>query len=364
MTLFRKHIKDILNAFSGICPPLHYHITCRHFPKTLSLSVNEAEHYLHNIWPDKGQTCIHNNDILAEYDLHIIIPVYNTSEYIKECLDSIFRQQTDFSYFVSIINDGSTDNSSEIISNYLSSQETQQFYERIEVIEQSNQGPSAARNAALNNIRGRYLMFVDSDDMLLPGCIDSLMNAAINYNADIAEGNFNCGPTYGCACGKVYRSELFRNVHFPPGYWFEDTINIFFLYPMSRKTVQVNGLHYYYRNNESSIMHSFQKKSRAIDSLWVSRSVLSDYFSQGHNATPQLFHNYLQDIRSTATHLHTLNDEKVMQAMFVIHCEVSAIYFRDFLKDQKCPKPLNTRLYYIASSLSENNYRKFRAATL
>ena len=203
-------------------------------------------------------------------------------------------------------------------------------------------------------------MFVDSDDALMPGAIQSLMKVATLSGADISEGNYDNGAAHGFAWGKVYRSELFRNVHFPPGYWFEDTLNVFYLYPLSHRIVHVPGTHYYYRPTPNSIMHSFQGNARVVDSLWASRRVLSDYFSLGHKAKPMLLRFYLQDILSTASHFHTLKNGQAIQALFAIHCDIFQKYFADFTKQGTNGIHLSLQLKCLICSLSKADYRLFR----
>lgn len=86
-----------------------------------------------------------------------IVPVYNTSKYLKKCLDSLVKQ-TFKDFEIIIVNDGSTDNSSNIISKY------QDTYKNIKVINQKNGGLSMARNNGVKEADGEYLIFIDSDD--------------------------------------------------------------------------------------------------------------------------------------------------------------------------------------------------------
>lgn len=86
-----------------------------------------------------------------------IVPVYNTSKYLKKCLDSLVKQ-TFKDFEIIIVNDGSTDNSSNIISKY------QDMYKNIKVINQKNEGLSMARNNGVKEANGEYLIFIDSDD--------------------------------------------------------------------------------------------------------------------------------------------------------------------------------------------------------
>lgn len=342
--------------------PFFYYTSGLRFPKHLSTTYKEALNHISSIYPDKGETCLCTNKIIADHDLHIIIPVYNTATYLRDCLNSVLSQESGYDVFISIINDGSTDNSHQILDNICTYIQGTALGDNIEVIHQDNQGLSCARNRGLNNIRGKYIMFVDSDDMLLPNAIDTLMAAAIKNGADIAEGNFNTGSTYGCACGKVYSSCLFQHVHFPPGYLFEDTLNIFYLYPLSQKTVQVSGVHYFYRANPSSIMHSFQGSTRAIDSLWVSQRILKDYFSTGNTATRQLFLDYIKDTLSTTSHLRTLGNERVLQSFFIIITHTAKKYFNEYLQNNDVINRLSSTSKILIRSINQNDYRLYRTA--
>lgn len=103
----------------------------------------------------------------------IIIPVYNTSKYLKKCLDSVINQ-TYKNYDVIIVNDGSTDNSLEIIKNYINKNSN------ITLINQKNMGLSSARNNAIKKVNSDYFLFLDSDDYLdlnaLKILVDNLNN--------------------------------------------------------------------------------------------------------------------------------------------------------------------------------------------
>ena len=94
-----------------------------------------------------------------EVKISIIIPVYNVEKYLHECLDSIINQTfTDIE--IICVDDGSTDKSSEILEEY------EQKDKRFTVISQPNKGVSAARNRGMQQAKGKYIMFVDSDDWL------------------------------------------------------------------------------------------------------------------------------------------------------------------------------------------------------
>ena len=93
--------------------------------------------------------------------LSIIVPVYNSEEYLSRCLDSILDQDMT-SYEVILVDDGSTDSSALICDRYSATDP------RFRTIHKPNGGVSSARNAGLNLAKGEYVMFVDSDDVLTP----------------------------------------------------------------------------------------------------------------------------------------------------------------------------------------------------
>ena len=93
-------------------------------------------------------------------DLSIIIPVYNGGRYIKRCLGSILRQQNAPQYEIVVVNDGSTDNTAQILNKFA------QKYNNIYIIDQQNAGVSVARNNGIAASSGEYVTFVDCDDMV------------------------------------------------------------------------------------------------------------------------------------------------------------------------------------------------------
>lgn len=233
----------------------------------------------------KGHVC---NQI--KYDLSIIIPVYNSEKFIEECLNSIIKQELKYKTEIIIVDDGSRDRTVDIIKEKFND-------ERIKLITQKNAGQSVARNKALSISEGAYIMFVDSDDVLLPNSINSLMDVASRENADIVEGdivNFqddiscemikesktryhvesnNTNPNfvltcYGYSVAKVYRAELWNTVRFPEGFIFEDVITKFILRRKANKVVFLGDVVYGYRRNPHSSSHG-NNNIKILDSIKV-----------------------------------------------------------------------------------------------
>ena len=105
----------------------------------------------------------------------IIVPIYNTSNLLSKCINSIIKQ-THQNLEIILVDDGSTDNSGSIIDEYAEKDN------RIKVIHQKNHGQSNARNTGLKHITGDYIGFIDSDDMIKPNFIKTLLSLYGNDN--------------------------------------------------------------------------------------------------------------------------------------------------------------------------------------
>lgn len=107
----------------------------------------------------------------------VIIPVYNVELYLKECLDSVINQSlTDIE--IICVNDGSTDQSLEILLEYKEEK-------RISIYSQENAGVSAARNLGVKQAKGQYIYFMDSDDKLVPDALEKLFKSADEQKLDV-----------------------------------------------------------------------------------------------------------------------------------------------------------------------------------
>lgn len=125
--------------------------------------------------------------------LDIILPVYNTSRYLEQCIQSIVNQ-TFTEWQLVIIDDGSTDSSPEICDQWAERDS------RITVVHKQNSGQGDSRNVAINMCKAEYIGFVDSDDWLEPDMYEFLVGCLEQHDADIAVcGHFN-DFTDKCVC--------------------------------------------------------------------------------------------------------------------------------------------------------------------
>jgi len=132
---------------------------------------------------------INNNQIseinFDEKKISVIIPVYNTETYLKECLDSVINQ-TLREIEIICIDDGSTDNSLQILEHYL------KIDNRIKILSQKNKGAGFARNTGINSAKGEFVCFLDSDDYYqFNNNLELLYTKAKANNAKICGGAFS-----------------------------------------------------------------------------------------------------------------------------------------------------------------------------
>ena len=306
-------------------------------------------------------SCLRDNDLSHkdDYDLEIIIPAYNVEQYIDQCLQSVLNQRSKYKCLIVVINDGSTDDTRQHLANYENCPD-------IEIIDQKNAGLAAARNAALRHIRGRYVTFVDSDDWLLPGAVDVLMDTATQHDADIVEGCFrlfigarfypgyshpfevyDCwtGQLQGYACGKVLRAELFAHVCFPEGYLFEDTLMTLILFPRCHRIVTIPDDIYVYRFNPVGITATAGLSPRAVESLLVTIQLMEDGATSGQQTSQQTYENFLlNEVPNTFCTLYSLHSPSVNHHVFAIFCRLLRQYYEGYTTSDPHLQPLEHAL--------------------
>lgn len=224
---------------------------------------------------------------MSDPKISVIIPVYNTVSYLKECMDSVLNQSFK-NIEVICVNDGSTDNSLELLEDY------QIHDERIIIINQPKKGLGAARNIAMNKAKGEYILFLDSDDYIKEDAfvdlydvmsskdLDLLMFKILNFDDETYDeskssyfemnflkkivGNnvftwtmiqnriFDMSVT---APGKMFKRNLIKNISFPEGVIFED--NLFFIKIIfkAKRIYFLDNYFYYRRLRTNSITNSY-----------------------------------------------------------------------------------------------------------
>ena len=132
--------------------------------------------------------------------ISIVVPVYNVEKYLKDALESIINQ-TYKNIEILLVDDGSKDSSGIICDEYAEKDN------RVRVFHQENKGLSGARNTALNNATGKYIMFIDSDDTFELNACEKMYKAIEKYNADYVIGNYIYMDEDGTKWNKAVFSE-------------------------------------------------------------------------------------------------------------------------------------------------------------
>ena len=143
--------------------------------------------FLQSKWPYVNPECVRNDFKRGKatgIDLSICIPMYNVEAYIEDLMKAIDSQESEFSFEVILVDDGSTDTTAEIVNSFITGKN------KYTMIRQENAGISAARNTAINHASGEYICFVDGDDLIADNSIQSLVSAAKENDADIVKGKY------------------------------------------------------------------------------------------------------------------------------------------------------------------------------
>lgn len=218
---------------------------------------------------------------MSKSTVSVIVPSYNVASTVVKCLDSVYAQ-TYGDLEVIVVNDGSTDDTLQVLRDY------QRSHESLILIDQSNQGLSAARNTGLDAATGEYIFFLDSDDYLGPEEI-GLLADAMDEGLDMAVGGMTyvdadgkalrtvCDPVrrlnergywdsvyrnpngnsveYIVSWGKLYRARLFKRARFAPGKIHEDEFILHHIVGQCDRVAVVPVSQLYYVQNCASITH-------------------------------------------------------------------------------------------------------------
>lgn len=229
--------------------------------------------------------------------ISVIVPTYNREKTIKKCIDSLINQ-TMKDIEIIIIDDGSTDNTSNIIPDD----------NRIKYIKRSNHGIGASRNYGIDNSHGEYIVFVDSDDYISNDCLEKMYNKAMNDNLDFVVGdyyyiyesgnkekiklkdfensslkenpylvcNVNLGP-----CNKLIKKSTINNIRFPENIKYEDVPFVVNVLKNANKIGHLNeALFYFLTDNKSETTIRDDKIFDIFKSLDLVVESLKDNYSE------------------------------------------------------------------------------------
>ncbi len=216
--------------------------------------------------------------------ISVIIPAYNRAETIRRSVESVLNQ-TYPNIEILVVNDGSTDNTGDILDEIQENwgKQNPKSQHQLLVIHTENQGVSMARNEGLKVMTGEYVGFVDSDDYIEATMYEKLIEKAEAEELDIVacetEAIYPMGnviissriqdgqdsrkllvDAYTVLWNKIYRRELLEGITFKENVWYEDVLFLFLVYPKCHRVGSIADVGYYYVQNEGSITYTYNEK--------------------------------------------------------------------------------------------------------
>ncbi|MCL6572222.1 MAG: glycosyltransferase [Bacillus sp. (in: Bacteria)] len=258
----------------------------------------------------------------------IVVPIYKVEKYIHKCVDSILNQ-TYSNLEIILVDDGSPDKCGEIIDEYLKKDN------RIKVVHKENGGLSDARNIGVQSITGEYTLFVDSDDWIENKMIEEMIKISQCYKADVVQSAFYYAyedylvfdrrndskeafpeildnPTLmhelvvnqrvkNFAWGKLYKSEIIKDIPFEKGVLFEDVFWAHkIMHRVSTYVIIHQPLYYYYQRSNSIVATYTPRNLDIIKGLKQRHTFLEEYYED------LLGESYKVILRTSLIHYHLL----------------------------------------------------------
>ena len=284
-----------------------------------------------------------NNEVFYS----IVVPVYNVEMYLETCLNSILNQ-TYKNFELIIINDGSKDNSLNILKRYANEDN------RIIIINQNNLGLSEARNVALRIVKGKYVLFVDGDDHIENTLLSDLHSSIKEESIDIfiygykkidEKGDIISSVDFGnkdfskedamkkilsldispMACNKVYKKELFKNITYPKNKLHEDIGTTYKLFYESNKIVSTNKKYYNWMMREGSITSKTTDKH--IDDIFELFSekyqFINQYLDSSNNSSVSI--GFIKMINLLYVRLKSQKDKESKKFLYNLYLKIKEV---------------------------------------
>lgn len=273
-----------------------------------------------------------------------IVPCYNVEKYVEDCIKSLLNQDYD-NYEIILVNDGSTDNTSEICKKYIN--KTVKYYIK------ENGGPSSARNYGIAKSTGDYLIFIDSDDIFEKNSLKLLNKLIIKYRCDILQFGFepffegnkkfenadNVNKKFEVAIyndkdkimnayvidesitreawNKVYKRSLFDNIEYPVGRIAEDLATTYKVLLKAENVVTIPIVLYHYRIRNNSIMQTGSTK--LYHDAMVAHYEIYECLKDNKKYSKRLYSNYYNNLMKYYSKIINENDfEKQKEVKLMI----------------------------------------------
>lgn len=251
--------------------------------------------------------------------ISVIVPVYNTEKYLKKCLDSILNQ-TFKEFELIVVNDGSTDESLDILKNY------EAKYDNIIVINKQNEGQGVARNKALEICRGEYIAFADSDDYVEPNMLELMYTKSNENNLDVVICSYKCvnsngdrvidnniilkdeevinnvecikrflvtDTIEGFSWNKLFKRKVFNDIKYPEDMKYEDIPTVVSLLINSDRIGFINKELYNYliRDNSTTATQTIKNTQDYVKSIYMVGEILKNKYINNLEKEYEYYHS-------------------------------------------------------------------------
>ena len=311
--------------------------------------------------------------------ISVIVPIYNTEAYLKECVDSIL-EQTYQNLEIILVDDESTDASGKICDDYAKQDS------RVHVIHQKNQGQGVARNTGLDMAKGEWIGFADSDDWLEPNMFEMLLRYAFETKADIVNCRYwrhwknltkvkdddgkviildGCEAMLHSAEARIgvevwsklyHRSFWDAGVRFKVVKKYEDVDIIYAIYLQCRRLTCINVPLYHYRQRKNSTVHVVNMNY--MMDRWDGRKSGFDIMkNKVHKDLWNLFFMDCFNVAYDAWSLAAVESRKSRREFHAQYEDISC-FFREYANDIKQAR-LSGFVKFYCSLLKHNNYMTY-----
>jgi glycosyltransferase involved in cell wall biosynthesis len=307
-------------------------------------------------------------EVEVSINISVIIPVYNVEKYLRECLDSIVNQSLK-NIEIICVNDGSTDNSLEILNEYA------QKDDRFVILSQANQGQGVARNKGIDVAQGEYIMFVDPDDWIATGMLELIYNEFKRSNVDVIQfdyttisettgkgkiSNFEhiANKYFGLKVkdGTIFNIHDFKkvffaklpmiiwnkayskdfitknNIKFPPNKHAEDHLFSIKTYFLAKSVLYIKSNLYFYRDRLGSSVNILSDTNFCIfDNLDLTKQFLVEF--DFYPSFEKEFNEY--NIYLMGTHFNSIKEESREKYKDIVRQKLTKSEYKKFLKNIK-----------------------------
>lgn len=291
-------------------------------------------------------------------EISVIIPIYNGEKTIETCLESVFRQSF-MDYEIVLIDDGSNDQTAVICKKF------QEKDSRIKYYYQENAGVSSARNKGIRISKGKFITFIDADDVIDGEYLEHLYRRCMEENADISvcdvvveeceeqkrifscanllmnsteaiekmlsREEINSGP-----CAKLFKRDIIENLEFPELKTYEDIIFVLHAFENATKIVSTSQVKYHYISTPNSAMHSLDIMNS--NDVLVASSEIAEYLRMNRKRfTDRPFYTTVSHVMQYIQMVH-YETENVKSSAFIINSyKFMKKYRKDIWKNREFP---------------------------